>query len=188
VPVLVAWSLHWRRSPDWRWPVVSNELRHQHSRMLKRHTSRAPEDGFLCATCNVAIITHRDCDLNSSVAIPTAVAWGPRLEPLHPIVERLAAMLVPIAPYGLVGEVAGLGPLLGAIDEVVSVHATVGGDVSESLLDDPPSDWAKDLCAAKLDPALMADASAHQNAIGRRCAARPPAEGVAAALAHRRPA
>jgi hypothetical protein len=137
VPVLVAWSLHWRRSPDWRWPVVSNELRHQHSRMLKRHTSRAPEDGFLCATCNVAIITHRDCDLNSSVAIPTAVAWGPRLEPLHPIVERLAAMLVPIAPYGLVGEVAGLGPLLGAIDEVVSVHATVGGDVSESLLDDP---------------------------------------------------
>ena len=47
------------------------------------------------------------------------MAWGPRLKPLHPVVERFAAMLVPVAPDGLVREVAGLRPLLGAVDEVV---------------------------------------------------------------------
>ena len=102
----VTWLLYWRWSPGWRRSVISNELRHKQSRMLKRCTSGAPEDGVLCAAGNVPIVAHRHCDLSSSVRIATTMAWGPRLEPLHPIVERFAAMLVPVAPYGLVGEVA----------------------------------------------------------------------------------
>jgi hypothetical protein len=50
-----AWLLYWRRSPDWRRSVISNELRHQQSRVLKRHTSGAPKDGVLCAAGNVPI-------------------------------------------------------------------------------------------------------------------------------------
>ena len=105
--------------------------------MLKRRTSGAPEDGVLCAAGNVSIVAHRHRDLSSSVGIATTMAWGPRLEPLHPIVERFAAMFVPVAPYGLVGEVASLSPLLGAVDKIVGVHAAVSGDVPEGLLDDP---------------------------------------------------
>ena len=108
----ITWLLYWRRSPDWRRSVISNELRHQQSRVLKRHTSGAPKDGVLCAAGDVSIAAHRHGDLSSSVGITTTMAWGPCLEPLHPIVERFAAVLVPVAPYGLVGEVASLSPLL----------------------------------------------------------------------------
>ena len=75
--------LHWRWSPDWRWSVISNELRHQQSRVLKRHTSGAPKDGVLCAAGNVPIFAHRHRDLSSSVGIATTMAWGPRLEPSY---------------------------------------------------------------------------------------------------------
>jgi hypothetical protein len=45
--------------------VISNELRHKQSRMLKRHTSGAPKDGVLCAAGNVPIVAHRHGDLSS---------------------------------------------------------------------------------------------------------------------------
>jgi hypothetical protein len=151
----ITWLLYWRRSPDWRWSVISNELRHQQSRVLKRRTSGAPKDGVLCAAGNVPIVTHRHRDLSSSVGIATAMAWGPRLKPLHPVVERFAAMLVPIALDGLVREVAGLSPLLGAVDEVVSVHATVGGDVqpaarAKAAAEETIKEMAKELAEEKM--------------------------------------
>ena len=38
-PSFVTWLLYWRQSPDWCRSVISNELRHQQSHVLKRHTS-----------------------------------------------------------------------------------------------------------------------------------------------------
>ena len=38
-PSFATWLLYWRRSPDWRRSVISNELRHQQSRVLKRRTT-----------------------------------------------------------------------------------------------------------------------------------------------------
>jgi hypothetical protein len=36
--------------------VISNELCHQQSRVLKRRTSGAPKDGVLCAAGNVYLV------------------------------------------------------------------------------------------------------------------------------------
>ena len=59
-PSFVTWLLYWRRSPDWRWSVISNELRHQQSRVLKRRTSGAPKDGVLCAAGDVPMMYPND--------------------------------------------------------------------------------------------------------------------------------